>query len=202
LKQNSLFPKIKAETSSVTPEGLRYRPDFISEMEERELKALLADLRLKPFEFHGYLGKRRVLSFGVRYDYSSRLVELAAAPPAFLDVLRARVAEFAGRSPEEFRQFGINEYGPGAGIGWHKDKPEFGDVVGISLLSSVTMRFRKRSGQTWFRASQALEPRSIYVLSGEVRHEWEHSIAPVASLRYSIMFRTLALGTSRLPVVK
>lgn len=198
MKQQSLFPLTKATSPSLLPEGLRYRPDFITDAEEQALTAALGQLPLKPFEFHGYVGNRRVLSFGLRYDYSRREVEPAAQPPPFLDALRSRIAEFAGRAPEEFRQIGINEYRQGAGIGWHKDKPEFGDVVGISLVSDVRMRFRKRSGETWLRACHLLQARSIYFLTGEVRHKWEHSIAPVSSLRYSLTFRTLAPGASKL----
>ena len=198
VKQQSLFPPVKATSDPLVPQGLRYRPDFLTEAEEQALAAALGQLPLKPFEFHGYLGNRRVLSFGLRYDYSRRGVELAAPPPPIFDTLRPRIAEFAGRNPEEFRQIGINEYRPGAGIGWHKDKPEFGDVVGISLLSPVRMRFRKRSGKGWMRASHLLEARSIYILTGEARQQWEHSIAPVSSLRYSLTFRTLAPGASNL----
>lgn len=199
MKQQSLFPQKEAASASLFAEGLRYRPDFITEAEEQALAAALAQLPLKPFEFHGHLGNRRVLSFGLRYDYSRRGIEAAAQPPPFLDALRGRVAEFAGHTPEEFRQIGINEYREGAGIGWHKDKPEFGDVVGISLLSDVKMRFRKRSGAGWLRASHLMQARSIYILSGEVREKWEHSIAPVAALRYSLTFRTLAPGAAKLP---
>ena len=163
VKQQSLFPPSGVKRASFAPEGLGYRPDFVTEAEEHALATALSRLPLKPFEFHGYLGNRRVLSFGLRYDYSRRGVELAAPPPPILDALRARVAEFAGRKPEEFRQIGINEYRAGAGIGWHKDKPEFGDVVGISLLSAVRVRFRKRSGDGWTRASHLMEPRSVYI---------------------------------------
>lgn len=197
MKQQALFPDGPAERGPLVPQGLRYRPDFINEAEERALATALSELPLEPFEFHGYTGKRRVLSFGLRYDYSRREVELAAQPPAFLDGLRSRVADFAGRKPEEIRQIGINEYRPGAGIGWHKDKPEFGDVIGISLLSEVRMRFRKRSADGWDRAFQLLEARSAYVMSGEARENWEHSIAPVAVLRYSVVFRTLAPWASK-----
>lgn len=198
MKQQSLFPPAKAASAPLFAEGLRYRPDFITEAEEQALAAALGQLPLKPFEFHGYVGNRRVLSFGLRYDYSRRGVEPAAQPPPFLDALRSRVAEFTGRAPDEFRQIGINEYRQGAGIGWHKDKPEFGDVAGISLLSDVKMRFRKSSGESWLRASHLLQARSLYILTGEVRHEWEHSIAPVSSLRYSLTFRTLAPGAAKL----
>lgn len=106
VRQQSLFPQAKPTSFSLLPQGLRYRQDFVTENEEQALARALSQLELKPFEFHGYLGNRRVLSFGLRYDYSRRGVESAAPPPQILDALRVRVAEFAGRSPEEFRQIG------------------------------------------------------------------------------------------------
>jgi alkylated DNA repair dioxygenase AlkB len=109
-----------------------------------------------------------------------------------LNGLRARAAEFAGYSAQDVKQVGINEYRAGAGIGWHRDKPEFGDVIGISLVKPAKMRLRKQYGNRWERHSIVLQPRSIYVLSGISRSEWEHSIPPVDELRYSIMLRTLA----------
>jgi alkylated DNA repair dioxygenase AlkB len=105
---------------------------------------------------------------------------------------RRRLKRFANRSAEEVEQVGINEYRAGAGIGWHRDKPEFGDVIGVSLLIPAKMRLRKQNGKRWERSALVLQPRSIYALSGAARREWEHSIPPVEELRYSIMFRTLA----------
>ena len=80
-------------------------------------------LPLKPFEFQGYFGNRRVQSFGFRYDYGLGGVELAEAPPPFLEPLLSKVAEFAGHAVQGFRQIGISEYRPGSCIGWHRDKP-------------------------------------------------------------------------------
>jgi alkylated DNA repair dioxygenase AlkB len=174
------------------PQGFLYSPGFISEIEEKVLASALSGLQLEPFAFHGHLGNRRVVSFGLRYDYGRKIVTGAEEPPKFFEDLRIKVAKFVGRLPEEFEQIGVNEYPPGAGIGWHRDKKEFGDVVGLSLLSSAKMRLRKRSKEIWMRASQLLEPRSIYLMSGEARTAWEHSIPPVSSLRYSIIFRTVA----------
>jgi alkylated DNA repair dioxygenase AlkB len=188
-----LFPPSNSPSDALIP-GLRYHPALISEVEEHALVTALSNLPLKPFEFHGHLGNRRTASFGLRYDYARGGLQLADSPPRFLDALLLKVAEFAGRALDDFRQVGINEYRPGAGIGWHRDKPEFGDVVGVSLVSTVKMRFRRRSGKGWTRASQILEPRSVYLLTGESRKLWEHSIAPVPSLRYSLTFRTLVAG--------
>lgn len=159
-QQSNLFSQ-PSTASAALPKGFRCQPDLITATEEQDLAAALATLPLKPFEFHGYLGNRRVKSFGFRYDYGRGGVEPAEAPPPFLDALRKKVAEFAGHAAEEFRQIGINEYRPGAGIGWHRDKPQFGDVVGVSLLSPAKMRFRKQHGKGCLRTSHMLEPRSI-----------------------------------------
>jgi len=190
--QNVLFPGLKSKPQRVVPEGFRYEEDIVSEAEEAALAASLAMLELKPFEFHGHLGNRRVAAFGLRYDYSRRSVETADRFPSFLTDLRNRVAKFAGRGVDEFQQGGVNQYPPGAGIGWHKDKPQFGVVVGVSLLALATMRFRRKEGNRWLRMSQRVLPRSIYILEGEARTMWEHSIPAVDALRYSITFRTLA----------
>jgi alkylated DNA repair dioxygenase AlkB len=189
------------------PGGFHYQENILSEEEEASLVASLDTLQLKPFAFHGHLGNRRVTSFGLGYghlgnrrvtsfglgyDYARRMVEPADALPLFLTELRKKAAAFAGRSIEEFQQAGVNQYPPGAGIGWHKDKPQFGVIVGISLLAPATLRLRRASGKSWIRRSHELKPRSIYLLDGEARKEWEHSVPPVSCLRYALMFRTVA----------
>jgi len=189
--QIGLFAEPDSTQCPAMPSGFRYRENIVSEAEEAALVASLATLDLKPFEFHGYLGNRRVTSFGLRYDYVRRTVEPAERFPLFIEELRKRVAAFAGRSVDEIRQGGVNEYPPGAGIGWHKDKPQFGVIVGVSLLAPAIMRLRSSTGKSWIRKSQTLTPRSIYILEGEARTRWEHSIPPVGSLRYSLTFRTL-----------
>ena len=191
--QQELF---EGSHSEEMPEGFRYQSEFIDVREEARLADQLATLELKPFDFHGHYGNRRVVSFGLRYDYDQREIQSAPNVPMFLEDLRAKVAEFSGYPPDGLKQVGINEYRAGAGIGWHRDKPEFGDVIGVSLLSSAKMRFRERLGRTWLRRSLVVEPRSVYVLSGPARSRWEHSVPPVSRLRYSIMFRTLA-GAAR-----
>jgi alkylated DNA repair dioxygenase AlkB len=180
------------DSGPVMPTGFRYQEDIISEAEEASLVARLSTLELRPFEFHGHLGNRRVTSFGLRYDYARRTVADADDLPSFLDELRRRSAAFAGRPVDEFQQCGVNYYPVGAGIGWHKDRAQFGVVVGISLLDSATMRLRLATGSGWTRRSQVLKPRSIYILDGEARREWEHSIPSVPSPRYSLIFRTVA----------
>jgi len=175
------------------PGGFRYADGIISVEEEQELAEWIASLPLKPFEFHGYLGLRRIASFGYRYDYSRQRTEPAESLPDRLLPLRDRVGVFTGQSPERFRQILVTEYSEGAPLGWHKDKPQFGDVVGVSLLSAAQFRLRRRLGNhRWERRRLTLLPRSIYLMSGAVRHEWEHSIPKMPALRYSITFRTLS----------
>jgi alkylated DNA repair dioxygenase AlkB len=184
-----------AAPSSAVPPGFRYTRDIVTPDEEATLAAEIAQLELKPFEFHGYLGLRRIHPFGYRYDYSHGKVASAEPIPDFLQPLRRKVADFAGRNPDEFRQVLVTQYAPGAPIGWHKDKPQFGIVVGVSLVSPCTFRLRRRrSDGKWDRSSITLEPRSAYLMSGESRELWEHSIQPMTTLRYSLTFRTLADG--------
>src|SRR5256714_365212 len=153
---------------------------------ERTLLAEIPRLALKEFEFHGFLGKRRVVYFGWRYDFSRRQLQKADDIPPFLLEARQVAARFAGLRPEELQHVLVAEYSPGAAIGWHRDKAEFGEVVGVSLLSPCRFRFRrKRDDKTWERATIIAEPRSVYLLTGPARSEWEHSIPAVDQLRYS-----------------
>jgi alkylated DNA repair dioxygenase AlkB len=177
------------QADATLPEGLRYQPELITPTEEARLIEAIADLPFKPFEFHGYLGKRRVVPFGWRYDYSARAVGEAAPIPDFLLPLRERAAAFAELAAAEFRQALVTEYAPGAGIGWHRDKPMFGEVIGVSLLSPCNLRFRRVSPDGWERRSLIPAPRSAYLLQGPARSEWEHSIPGVRTQRYSVTFR-------------
>jgi alkylated DNA repair dioxygenase AlkB len=149
------------------------------------------ELPFRDFEFHGYTGRRRVVSFGWHYDFGARLLRKADDLPDFLLALRPAAAAFAGLEPAALQHVLVTEYGPGAAIGWHRDKAVFGEVVGISLLAACTFRLRRAVGERWERASLVAEPRSAYLLSGAARTEWEHSIPPVDALRYSITFRNL-----------
>jgi alkylated DNA repair dioxygenase AlkB len=185
--QPSLF-----ERDPSWPEGFVYEPDLISPSLEQGLIGHISSLPLKPFEFHGHLGHRRVASFGWRYDYGERRIASASPIPDFLLEVRALAAGFAGCPPASFEQILVTEYRPGAGIGWHRDKREFGQIVGLSLAAPCVLRLRRKEGAGWRRVSQSIEPRSAYGLAGPVRTEWEHSIPPVPALRYSITFRTIA----------
>jgi alkylated DNA repair dioxygenase AlkB len=173
------------------PEGFLYQAEVLPPDEERELVEHVRGLPLKEFEFHGYVGRRRVLSYGWHYDFGERKLQEAEEMPAFLLPLRDRAAAFAGVAPEDLPHALVTEYGPGATIGWHKDKGVFGDVIGVSLLSPCVFRLRRRAGAKWERYSLTAEPRSAYLLRGPSRTEWEHSIPAVDELRYSVTFRTL-----------
>jgi alkylated DNA repair dioxygenase AlkB len=173
------------------PEGFVYRPHFIDAAEEAALIAQIETLPFKPFEFRGYQGARRVVSFGWRYDFGDRRMHQAAAIPELLVPLRDRAAAFAGLPRDAFVHALVTEYAPGAPIGWHRDRPQFDDVVGVSLGSPCTFRFRRKAGLKWERYSFVAEPRSAYLLRGPARTEWEHSIPAVERLRYSVTFRSL-----------
>ncbi len=179
-------------------EGFRYDPKLINPADELSLIARVRELPFKEFEFHGYLGKRRVVSFGWQYEFSgSGRLRKANDIPDFLLPLRRRAAEFARMEPESLQHVLVIEYGPGAGIGWHRDKPVFGEVVGVSLLAPCVLRFRRKVDSSskgknrWERVNVLAEPRSAYHLSGPARSVWEHSIARVDDLRYSITFRNV-----------
>jgi alkylated DNA repair dioxygenase AlkB len=180
------------EPKLALPDGLEYRADFVSRAEEAELVERLARLELREFEFHGYLGKRRVVYFGLRYDFNDRAVREATEMPGFLLPMRERAASFAGLDPADLAHALVTEYMPGAAIGWHRDRPVFGDVIGISLGSPCRFRLRRKRGNGWERAALMLAPRSAYLMRGPARHEWQHSIPPVEALRYSVTFRSIA----------
>ena len=173
------------------PEGFRYQSELISGDEEEALVAELAQLPFKEFEFQGFLGKRRVVSYGWQYVFDGSGLRKADDMPEFLLPLRARAAVFAGIETEALQHVLLTEYQPGAAIGWHKDRSVFGETVGISLLSPCRFRFRRKEGSRWERASLVAEPRSFYLLAGAARSDWEHSIPAVDALRYSITFRNL-----------
>jgi alkylated DNA repair dioxygenase AlkB len=158
---------------------------------EAELISEIERLPLKAFEFQGYTGQRRVVSFGWHYDFGSFLLNRAESVPGFLESLRTRAAAFAGLPPDSLAHVLVTEYSPGSPIGWHRDKPAFEDVIGISLGSPCRFRFRRKNETGWERYSLTLEPRSVYLLRGPSRTDWEHSIPPVDHLRYSITFRSL-----------
>jgi alkylated DNA repair dioxygenase AlkB len=168
----------------------------MSPEEERSLLKHIVPLPFREFEFQGFTGKRRVFSFGWRYDLNGGGLSNAEEMQDFLAAIRARAESFAEIAPGSLQQVLITEYTPGAAIGWHKDRSVFGDVVGISLMSACTFRLRLKAGHRWQRRKHTIEPRSVYLLRGPARSDREHSITAVDSLRYSITFRNVLEGSS------
>jgi len=183
------------------PDGLLYRPDFVSPGEERDLVAHIERLEFSQVEMRGAIARRRTVHYGWTYGYYARRSEPGPPLPAFLLALRARAAAWASIDDAAFVEALITEYPAGATIGWHRDAPIFGDVIaGISLLSPSRMKFRPYVSDTDIRPGGAprrtthevgLAPRSAYLLTGPARRDFEHSIPAVDRLRYSVTFRTL-----------
>ena len=172
--------------------GLKYQEHFISEAEEQALIERLSALDLAPFRFHGWLGNRRTQSFGWRYDFDDASFTPGEPIPDWLLGARTKAAAFAGLPPADFVQALVARYDPGAGIGWHRDRDVFEHVVGISLGTPATLRFRERTPAGFKRASIEVLPRSAYLLSRDACWEWEHRITPGDQLRFSITFRSLS----------
>jgi alkylated DNA repair dioxygenase AlkB len=179
------------EQAPAFPDGFRYSPNVVPADMQADLVRLINQMPLKPFDFHGYEGKRRVLSFGWKFDFDTQSLRQTEPIPDDLLPVRDIAARFAGIRPDSLQQVLVTEYEPGAPIGWHRDKAAFARVVGLSLLSTCMFRLRRRDGSKWERFSKPAEPGSAYLLSGPSRSEWEHSIPPVERLRYSITFREL-----------
>lgn len=176
------------------PEGFHYRGELISATEEASLAADVRRLEFSTFEMRGVVARRRVAFFGRSY----RTGGAAIAPmPGFLLPIRARVAEWAGLEADAFAMALINEYVPGAPIGWHRDAPQYDVVAGVSLLSACRMKFRPyappcaASGRRRTATHEILlERRSAYLITGHARYACEHHIPAVSDHRYSITFRT------------
>jgi alkylated DNA repair dioxygenase AlkB len=175
-------------------DGFAYRPQLFSPAEERAFVGQFEKLHFKPFEFHGYLGNRRIVSFGYRYDYAGRALRASDPIPDFLDPLKQIASGFSGIPAQDLQQALVTEYAPGAGIGWHRDKPMFEDVIALSFLAPCVLRLRRREEASWTRLSVPVAPRSGYLLRGPSRDIWEHSIAPMETLRYSVTFRSFRPG--------
>jgi alkylated DNA repair dioxygenase AlkB len=183
------------------PDGFEYRPGFITSEEERELVSTIGALAFQAVEMRGVVARRRTVHYGWTYGYYARRSEPGPPLPEYLHPFRARVAAWAGLDPDRFVEALVTEYPPGAPIGWHRDAPQFGDVIaGISLLGASRMKFRRYvspgaipAGAPPRRSTHEIElaRRSGYLITGEARRGYEHSIPPVATLRYSITFRTL-----------
>ncbi|WP_277667595.1 alpha-ketoglutarate-dependent dioxygenase AlkB [Novosphingobium lindaniclasticum] len=172
--------------------GLAEQPNIIDRAEEQMLIRRINETDLTPFRFQGWTGKRLTTSFGWCYDFEVGQPMEAPPIPDWLAPFRDRAAEFAGLAPEQLIQALLIRYDPGAGIGWHRDRPIYEHIVGISLGEPATMRFRRRRGEGFARASMPLEPRAGYRIGGPARNDWEHSIAEVEQTRWSITFRSLS----------
>lgn len=186
---DGLFPNLP-HVSALS--GFRYAESLIESDAERAMIAMLDALDLAPFRFQGWIGKRLTTSFGWRYDFDDGSFAPGAPIPEWLLPLRARAAAFAGLSADGLVQVLVTRYDPGAGIGWHRDRPVFEHVIGVSLGNPATLRFRRRRERGFDRVAAPLAPRSAYHLQGEARHQWEHSIAAMDVPRWSVTFRTLS----------
>jgi DNA oxidative demethylase len=176
---------------SEEPEGLVLRPELLTGAEEAELLERLADLRFDPIVMHGRTARRTARHYGPGYDYESRTPQPGEPVPPWLEPVRRRAAELSGEDPGDLVEILLQRYPPGATIGWHRDAPAFGTVIGVSLGRSSRLRFQRGTGDRRRVWEVALEPRSGYVLAGEARRSWQHTIPPTKELRYSITFRTL-----------
>jgi alkylated DNA repair protein (DNA oxidative demethylase) len=177
------------------PPGLIFLPEFLTQDEESDLLNLIRTIEFRTFQMHGVTAKRRIKQFGWHYAFESYRMTPANPIPAEFDSLRARSAALAGIDPAEWAEALVTEYQVGAGIGWHRDAPTFGLVAGISLMGSCRMRFQTGTGPTRITSAIELPPRSIYLLTGEVRTKWQHMIPAARQLRYSITFRTIRKHT-------
>jgi alkylated DNA repair dioxygenase AlkB len=185
------MPAIKFARPDELPEGFLYQNEFLSGAEEAELLRIFPGLELTAYDYHGYLAKRRIVRYGVNYDVNTRETNEAAPPiPDYLLGIRARAAEFAGLPTDDLVQAMVSEYSVGTPIGWHRDAPQFGTIMGVSLGGDCRMRLKPYHGPGKI-LSLRIEPRSIYVMKGAARSGWQHSIPAVEKLRFSITFRTL-----------
>jgi alkylated DNA repair dioxygenase AlkB len=182
----------RAHAASTPPDGLVYRPDFLSEIEEDELLARFEAVDFQQIVMKGVVARRTAARFGYGYDYDRRTPTPGADPiPPWLLPVRDRAAALAGLEGEALVQALVQRYPPGAPIGWHRDSPSYELVAGVSLGARARMRLRRGSGDERVVYELALEPRSAYVLAGEARWNWEHHVPPAKELRYSVTFRSL-----------
>ena len=189
------------EVAPKVPDGFIYRPNFLSEAEEQELIREIQQIHLAPFKYYQFTGKRRTASFGWQYEFGASEITRAPEIPPYLLPVRTRAGSLFNIDPRSLVQMSIIEYSVGSPIGWQRDIPHFGVVVGISLGAACRIRLRKYSRPRSKNLkrdeilSMELQPRSIYLMSGASRETWQHSIPPVKKLRYAIMMRTLRSST-------
>jgi len=192
MQQTALFDALTPPADAL-PEGLTYEPAFLTAHEEAALIELARSLPLQAAQYKSYVARRRVVSYGGRFDYDDNRLLPGEPLIEALHPLRERVARWAGIAPEALRHALVAEYAPGTPLGWHRDVPDFEDVFGVSLGSEALLRFRPYPPRQPTRADVIrlpVAPRSLYALRGPARWQWQHSVAPVDALRWSITFRT------------
>jgi alkylated DNA repair dioxygenase AlkB len=182
-----------------TPAGFSYHCDFLTVEEERDVLAGVASLEFYDVKMRGQVARRRTTHFGWTYGYETWRIEPGPPIPDFLLALRGRAGSIGGAPADELVEVLVTHYPPGAGIGWHRDAPMFGVVIGVSLASACRFRFQRGKGDERRTAVAQLEPRSAYVLDGQARWQWQHSIPPAKTERYSVTYRTLRRSPRRGP---
>ena len=198
--QLALFADPASSSAPSLPAGWSYRADFLDAGEEAVLLDAIAAMALHEARYKGYTARRRVAHFGFAYDYDDNRLLPSAPLPASLQPLREKAAAWIGEPAEAFVSALVAEYRPGVPLGWHRDVPDYETVVGVSLLGTARMRFRRYPPVAPKKAdvlSLELAPRSAYVLRAEARWGWQHSVAPTPAMRYSITFRTAARQGAR-----
>ena len=168
-----------------------YRPGLLTVDEETDVLRVLDALDFDPIVMHGVAARRTARHYGLDYDYEARTPKPGEPVPDWILPVRERAAALGGLDPEELVEVLVQRYPEGSTIGWHRDAPAFGTVIGVSLLGSSRLRFQRGKGEERRVWEVLVEPRSGYVLAGEARTKWQHSIPPTKELRYSITFRTL-----------
>jgi alkylated DNA repair dioxygenase AlkB len=176
------------------PAGFRYVSETLSPVEEKDLVQRFKALPFKPFEFHGHLGNGGFTALVHKYIFAGQEPRADPSIPEYLRRLTEIAGQISGTPADGFEQLMVTEYAPGAGIGWHRDRPTFENIVAVSFLAPCVLRLRRKVGENWERRVARIEPRSVYLLSGAVRNSWQHSIAAMDVLRYSVTLRIFRTG--------
>ena len=192
MHQEALFEDVIPSPGAL-PDGLEIQSEFLSRAEEAVLIELVRQLPLQEAKYKEYTARRRVVSYGGKFDYDSNELLPSGELIDALQPLRARVAVWAGVEPQALVHTLVAEYAPGTPLGWHRDVPNFESIFGVSLGGCAVLRFRPYPPDRPRKKDVIklqIAPRSIYALRGTARWGWQHSVAPVNALRWSITFRT------------
>jgi alkylated DNA repair dioxygenase AlkB len=190
--------QVELFSASRLPAGFVYEPEFVTTDDETALITVIQDLPLREAQYKQYTAKRRIVTYGGRYDFSSNELMPAGPIPEFLHPLRERIAQWTGIAVTDWNHALVAEYAPGTQLGWHRDVPEFEAIVGISLAGACRMRLRPyppRKGRDPDALAFTIEARSVYSLRDDSRWRWQHAISPTKDLRYSITFRTMSAAS-------